>query len=717
MRIELRDGVLHTDGVPGLLATADYPYYRDDPTVWRDRLTTLRDATGIRIVSSYLPWRHHQPDPDSPPDFTGATRPDRDVLGFLRICAELGLSVIAKPGPFIHAETNYGGLPDWICPLHNPQVEPQLNARGETVDWTGSHRDADGEVGRWPLPAPLGGHFTVRVGEWLRAVGKEVLQPTTAPDGPVVLVQIANEGLFTDGALPLWAYDYSASGLDLFRSGLRERYRDLDGYNRIHGTGHRDWSSVEPPRHRHTATTLDVRRQLAYADWGRYQSDLLAEAYHGWTEALAPDVPVVVNLNPPAGDPHSLDDWLSRVRPERWNGISYGFTNWMGVVSTSHDSHARYVVAAKRAPGPNLEENWGFSELYDRAYAAGATSFHQSLLALAAGATGFNVYTGIATSGWGDDLDAKHTPPYPDCPPIDADGAATGKAGTVRMLADFFDAHGAEFLAATPVTGPSWGLYPPYAAVAAWTGPDTDTSAGPPPAPPAAPGAAPAPPGAAPLPVCGRGLRAFHERMRAEGRDYRIVDLECATAERLADHPHLVLHGGAFMDARTQQLLAGQVAAGLRVELLGTVPELDENLEPCRLLAVALAGQPARAGAGSTSVVRVTNGSADAYWRTAYPGTGYLTVLVQSDNDGPVDIEIDTAGRSGVVRVAVDCARGGAAVLRIADGGLDDFLLTGANEFLGSAVTPSVSVDGASVRGAHGLDLARLRGELRSVAP
>ncbi len=705
MRFELRDGVLHTDGAPGLLATADYPYYRDSPTVWRERLRTLRDATGIRVVSSYLPWRHHQPDPDSPPDFTGATRPDRDVVGYLRICAELGLGVIAKPGPFIHAETNYGGLPDWICPLRNPLVEPQLDARGEPVRWIGSLPGADGEIERWPLPAPLGAHFAARTADWLRAVNKEVLASATAPEGPVVLVQIANEGLFTDGSLPLWAYDYSAPGLDFYRGGLRRTYGTLDAYNALHGSAHTDWAQIEPPREPHTAGPLDVRRQLGYADWGRHQSDSLAEAYHTWTEALAPEVPVLVNLNPPAGEPHALDSWLSRVRPERWHGIGYGFTNWMGVVSANHDSHARYVVAAKRAPGPNLEENWGFSELYDRAYAAGVTSFHQSLLALAAGATGFNVYTGVATSGWGDDLDAKHRPPYPDCPPVDADGNATGKAGTVRMLADFFEAHGAEFLAARPATGASWGLYAPYAAIAAWTG-DASAAAGP---DTSGPGAADA------LPGCGRPLREFHERMRAEGQDYRIVDLESATEARLADHPHLVLHGGAFMQAEVQRLLAGHIQAGNRVELLGPVPQLDEALAPCTLLAEALAAQPGDAPAAAQ--VRVVSGSADAYWRAVAPATGYLTLLVQSDNEGPVNVEIGAGDGGRGIRVAVDSARGGAAVLRIVDGVLDDFLVTGANAFLGSSVTPSVGVDGGEVRGSLGQDLARIGGETRTLLP
>ena len=696
MRIELRDGVLHTDGAPGMLATADYPYYRDNPTVWRDRLRTLRDETGIRVVTSYFPWRHHQPDADTPPDFTGATRPDRDLLGYLRICAELGLSVVAKPGPFIHAETNYGGLPDWICPAVNPEVEPTLDADGGPVLWNGSVLGADGGIERWPLPSPQGAYFNARVAEWMRAVGKEVLLETTTPDGPVVLVQIANEGLFTDGSLPLWSYDYSAPGLAFFRRRLAGYYGGLDAYNEVHGTAHTAWDAVEPPRERRTAGS--VREQLALADWGRFHSDLLSEAYHGWTEALAPDVPVLVNLNPPAEHVHSLDGWLSRVRPEQWNGIHYGFTNWMGVVSTDRTSHARYVIAAKRAPGPNLEENWGFSELYDRAYAAGATSFHQSLLALAAGATGINVYTGVATSGWGDDMDIMHVAPYPDCPPIDADGNPTDKAATVRMLADFFAAHGAEFLAATPVTGASWGLYTPYAAVAAWA-PDDDTTG----------------------PGCGRPLRAFHERMRASGQDYRLVDLESADAATLAAHPHLVLHGGAFMHAGVQRLLADHLAAGRTVEIEGELPRLDELLRPCTVLAEALAAAGSAAGSAAepapvAAAPTVVSGHADAYWRTTTPDTGYLTVLVQSDSEGPVTVAVPF-GADRVGTVTLESARGGAALVRIVAGELDDFLLTGLNSFLSSAVTPSIALGDSSVRADGPSDLARVLGELRTLRP
>ncbi|MFC5800135.1 beta-galactosidase [Streptomyces formicae] len=692
MPIEVRDGVAVTDGNAEVLVTADYPYYRDDASVWEERLRALRDTTGVRVVTSYIPWRHHQPRADAAPDFTGRTHPSRNVVRYFEICAALGLRVIAKPGPFIHAETNYGGLPDWICPTADPTVEAMLDANGEPVRWSGSRLDADGRIENWPLPAPTGAAFHAKVTEWLRAVGKEVLAASVAPTGPVVMVQIANEGLFTDGSLPLWSYDYSEPALAFFRGRLRAWYGDdLDAYNRLHATGHGTWEEIEPPREWTDPGT--PQQMQGYADWGRFHADHLTEAYHSWTEALGPDAPVVVNLNPPAEHHHSFDAWLARVRPEQWQGIHYGFTNWMGVVSANPDSQARYLLAAKRAPGPNLEENWGFSELYDRAYADAATSFHQTLLALAAGATGFNVYTGVATAGWGDELDILHAPPYPDCPPVNADGTPGPKADVVRMLAEFFEEHGAEFLECEPVTGGAFGLYVPYAAVAAWAPQDaTDT------------------------PQCGRTLRAFHDHMRAHGLDYQVLDLEHATPDDLARHAELTVPGGPFMHAAVQDLLAAYVGGGGRLTVRGTIPDLDERLAPCTALAEALV-EPAPVPDTPRSVaeVRVVRGRADAFLRV-HPDrpVGYLTVLTQSDNEGPVVLELSYGTATHTVEVTT--AAGGAAVLRITDGStLDDFLVKGVNTFLDSTVPAACALDGQSHQAVAPADLVRIRGVLRTV--
>ncbi|GAA4187666.1 hypothetical protein GCM10022252_21650 [Streptosporangium oxazolinicum] len=620
MTIEIRDGVTIIDGVARMLVTADYPYYRDAPSRWADRLRSVRDELGIDVITSYIPWRHHQPSPGMAPDFTGESHPGTDVVRFLRLCGELGLKVIAKPGPFVHAEVDYGGLPDWVSPAADPAIEPLLDARGVPSLWS-----------REALPAPLCPAFEAHTRRWLSAVGEEVLESASYPDGPVIMTQIANEGIFTNGALPLTAYDYSPSGLAFFRSRLREWYGTLEDYNHAHATGVASWDEIEPPG----ARTGPGRSEgaAAHADWGRFHAAYLAEVYHRWSRAVGCRVPVVVNLNPPTvGD---LDAWLARVRPAAWDGVHYGFTNWMGVVSADPDAHARYVMAAKLAPGPNLEENWGFSELYDRAYADATTSYHQTLLALACGATGFNVYTGVSTSGWSPALDSRHTAPYPDCAPIDQDGAATAKAPVVKALADFFALHGAEFLECAPVTGAAFGLYRPHAALAAW-------------------------PDGTGTPECGRSLRAFHDRMRAAGADYAIVDLETATAGQLAAHPSITVSEGPPMRGDVQDLLTAYQAGG---GLVGT----GESPVP-------------------VPEARVTHGEADVYVRR-HPGRDvrYMTVLARSDNDGPIRVE------TGEGTFELSTCRGGGAVLRLAGGRLDDFIVKGRNAFLDSDVPASIA--------------------------
>uniref|UniRef100_A0A8C3CZZ7 Galactosidase beta 1 like n=1 Tax=Cairina moschata TaxID=8855 RepID=A0A8C3CZZ7_CAIMO len=58
---------------------------------------------------SYVPWNYHEPLPGVY-DFAG----DRDVEAFLDLTAELGLLVILRPGPYICAEWEMGGLPAWL---------------------------------------------------------------------------------------------------------------------------------------------------------------------------------------------------------------------------------------------------------------------------------------------------------------------------------------------------------------------------------------------------------------------------------------------------------------------------------------------------------------------------------------------------------------------------------------------------------------------------
>uniref|UniRef100_A0A8C0HC44 Galactosidase beta 1 like n=1 Tax=Chelonoidis abingdonii TaxID=106734 RepID=A0A8C0HC44_CHEAB len=69
----------------------------------------------LTLVPSYVPWNYHEPLPGVY-DFSG----DRDLGHFLDLTAEMGLLVILRPGPYICAEWEMGGLPAWL--LWKPDI-------------------------------------------------------------------------------------------------------------------------------------------------------------------------------------------------------------------------------------------------------------------------------------------------------------------------------------------------------------------------------------------------------------------------------------------------------------------------------------------------------------------------------------------------------------------------------------------------------------------
>ena len=83
-------------------------YFRVLPEQWRQRLTLLR-AMGLDTIETYVPWNLHEPEPGVY-DFSGLA----DLESFLRTAADCGLRAIVRPGPYICAEWDNGGLPAWL---------------------------------------------------------------------------------------------------------------------------------------------------------------------------------------------------------------------------------------------------------------------------------------------------------------------------------------------------------------------------------------------------------------------------------------------------------------------------------------------------------------------------------------------------------------------------------------------------------------------------
>jgi beta-galactosidase GanA len=89
------------------------PWRTPSPSLWLDDLQKMK-ADGYNAVTVYFDWDYSSPSPGVY-DFTGV----RDMNEFLNMAQQAGLYVIARPGPYINAETDGGGIPSWVLPIEN----------------------------------------------------------------------------------------------------------------------------------------------------------------------------------------------------------------------------------------------------------------------------------------------------------------------------------------------------------------------------------------------------------------------------------------------------------------------------------------------------------------------------------------------------------------------------------------------------------------------
>lgn len=90
-------------------------YFRVPKDYWRDRLRKYR-AAGLNTVETYVPWNLHEFQ-EGIFDFGrgGSDFQDfLDIAEFVDLAKEEDLFVMLRPGPYICAEWDFGGLPSWL---------------------------------------------------------------------------------------------------------------------------------------------------------------------------------------------------------------------------------------------------------------------------------------------------------------------------------------------------------------------------------------------------------------------------------------------------------------------------------------------------------------------------------------------------------------------------------------------------------------------------
>ncbi|HZE31643.1 MAG TPA: beta-galactosidase [Actinoallomurus sp.] len=146
------------DGRRTFIWSGEFHYFRlPSAGLWRDVLQKMK-ANGYNAVSIYFDWGYHSP-AHGVYDFTGV----RDIDKLLDIAEQVGIYVLARPGPYINAETSGGGMPGWLTT----------------------------QAGRARSDAP---DYLAAADEWLHHVDAIIRRhQLTTGGGSVILYQIENE--------------------------------------------------------------------------------------------------------------------------------------------------------------------------------------------------------------------------------------------------------------------------------------------------------------------------------------------------------------------------------------------------------------------------------------------------------------------------------------------------------------------------------------------
>jgi beta-galactosidase GanA len=161
---------LMIDGKRVMMWSGEFHYYRlPSPAEWIDVLEKIK-AAGFNAVSLYFDWEYHSPK-QGVYDFSGV----RDVGQLLNIANDLGIYVFVRPGPYINAELDDGGIANWI------DYDAPLRSSGPCVT-SGTNA------------CPSYGDYESQALAWMHAVDQVIVKhQITNGTGSVIAYQLENE--------------------------------------------------------------------------------------------------------------------------------------------------------------------------------------------------------------------------------------------------------------------------------------------------------------------------------------------------------------------------------------------------------------------------------------------------------------------------------------------------------------------------------------------
>ncbi len=154
---EVGNGTFLLDGEPFVVKAAELHYPRIPEQYWEQRIQMCK-ALGMNTICLYVFWNFHEQQPGEY-DFSG----DKDLRKFIQLCQDNDMKVILRPGPYVCAEWEMGGLPWWLL------KEEDILLRENDP------------------------RFMERVDNFQAKVAEQVADLTIDKGGPILMIQVENE--------------------------------------------------------------------------------------------------------------------------------------------------------------------------------------------------------------------------------------------------------------------------------------------------------------------------------------------------------------------------------------------------------------------------------------------------------------------------------------------------------------------------------------------
>ena len=154
---ETGNGTFLLNGKAFVVKAAEVHYPRIPQPYWEHRIKMCK-ALGMNTLCLYVFWNIHE-QKEGEFNFSG----NNDVAAFCRLAQKNGMYVIVRPGPYVCAEWEMGGLPWWLLKKKDIKLR---------------ERDP---------------YFMERVKIFEEKVGEQLKPLTIQNGGPIIMIQVENE--------------------------------------------------------------------------------------------------------------------------------------------------------------------------------------------------------------------------------------------------------------------------------------------------------------------------------------------------------------------------------------------------------------------------------------------------------------------------------------------------------------------------------------------